>query len=200
VVLLAVMAVAASANLISNLSFELGTGQGGNLSGATITDWNNYSGSGWWADDAGAVYDGTWAIKRWDDDTGIYADFSATPGITYDFSLWCYDNSTEPLVNRHVELKAEWLDGSYGKLGETVIGQFGAGTVNTWTEIAGQSEASAGTVWGRLVITTGADGAGSGGAVYYDLASVTAVPEPTALALLGLGIVTIGLVRHKLRK
>ncbi|MDD2238231.1 MAG: PEP-CTERM sorting domain-containing protein [Kiritimatiellae bacterium] len=193
------MVFSASGDLLTNPSFELGTGQGGALQDASVTDWVNYAGIGWWASDAGAVYDGTYAIKRWDNDTGIYSDFSATPGITYNFSLWCYDDNSQPLVDRYVELKAEWLDAGYGQLGSTVIGQFNAGTVDTWTQLSGQSEAVAGTVHGRIVITT-AGGASAGGAVYYDLASVTQVPEPNVLALFGIGLAAVTLFRRKMRR
>ena len=197
VVLLAGMAGVASANLLQNYSFETGTGQGGSTVGATVDNWTGW-GTGWWASDSGAVYDGTYAIKRWDTGTGMYQDFAATVGTAYNFSLFCYDGSTEPLVDRYVELKAEWLNASFATVGSTVIGQFTPGTLNTWTEIAGQSTAVAGTVYGRIVITT-AGGASAGGSAYYDMASVTAVPEPTALALLGIGLASVAVIRRKRR-
>jgi len=199
IAVLGLFAGVAQANLLLNESFESGTGQGGSLDSATVDNWT-FWGGGWWANDSGAVYDGTWAIKRWDDGTGMYQDFTASADTSYDFSLFAYDGSSEPLVDRRVDLRVEWYDGTDTKIGDTVVvDSFGAGTVDSYTELSGVTTSPASTSYGRFLITTESDGAAPGGSVFYDAASVdaTVIPEP---ALAGLVLVGIGMVRMLRRR
>lgn len=194
------IAGAASANLLVNGSFEEGTGQGGHLDAAAITGWT-WWGGGWWANDAGAVEDGDWAVKRWESGTGMYQDFTATANTAYDISLFGYDGSAEPLVDRYLNLSVEWFDAGNNGLGSSLIGTLSpGGPLDTWTELSGQSVAPDNTSYGRIVIVTGGGGSAAG-SLYFDSASVTqAIPEPAALTLLGLGFLGLNYLRRKTRR
>lgn len=201
IVLVSVLAMAgvASANLLTNPSFELGTGQGGSVDSAAITGWT-FWGGGWWANDT--AEDGTWSIKRWDNGTGMFQDFTATPSQTYDFSVWGNDGALEPLVDRTMDLRVEWFDAGNGSLANVLLGQLTpGGALDTWRQVSGSAVAPANTAYGRFLIVT--EGGGSaGGSLFFDSADVDvqAIPEPAALTLLGIGFLGLSHLRRKLRK
>lgn len=189
------LSVSGYANLLSNGSFEGGTGI------ADVPSWINWGSSG--ALDATA-HDGTQSIKTWFNDTGWYQDFSATAGEEFDASLYAYTASgdkygwdAENLTYFHFKL--EWFDGG-SKLSEDGSSTFTPdNAADTWTELTLNATAPANTDSGRFTVTMEGAGAGAG-SVLFDSASVTAVPEPVSAGLLGLGLAFIYMLRKKISK
>lgn len=204
-VLLSVLAVVvvagtASANLLLNSSFETGTGQGGDLTAATVDNWTKWGG-GWWANDA--AQDGTWSIKRWENGTGMFQDFTASAGSSYSFSLYGYNNNIEPLTDLTLDLNVEWYDSGDTKIGATILLDqlTGSDPQGAWTLLSATAVAPGSTAYGRYYIST--DHATVGGqSLFYDSADVdlTVVPEPTIAGLLGVGAVLFGFLRRKNRR
>ena len=183
--LLALLAVTgiAGADLLTNGDFE--DGDTGQLGSVAIPGWNSWGGSGWHHDDVGAVID-TKAMKLWWDDAGMYQDFAASPGVTYDFSVQCMNWTGDPGTWNGL-IKAEFYDGVGGQLLAQDLERFypASEPVDTWVEIGDSIVAPAGTVTGRIVLMAVDWYDGVGGATHFDNASV--VPEPASMALLGLG-------------
>ena len=184
--LLAVTGIA-SAELLTNGGFE--DGDTGQLGSVAIPGWNSWNGSGWHHDDAGAVIDSK-AMKLWWDDAGLFQDFAATAGVSYDFSVQCMDFSGDTAaVNWNGLIKAEFYDGVGGQLLAQDLERFDSdNTVNpddTWVQIGDSIVAPVGTVTGRIVLMAVDWHDGIGGSIQFDNASV--VPEPATFALLGLG-------------
>ena len=177
----------ASANILTNGGFE--DGDTGQITGTPIPGWQTWNWSGWHHDDAGAIID-TKAVKLWWDDSGLYQDFAAVAGETYDFSVQCLDFSGDTAaVNWNGLIKAEFYDVSDAQLLAQDLERFDSdNTVNpddVWVEIGDSIIAPAGTSYGRIVLMVVDWHDGIGGAINFDNASV--VPEPATLALLGLG-------------
>ena len=187
VIFLALLALAipTQAEVLVNGDFE--DGDTGQITGTPIPGWNAWNWSGWHHDDAGAVID-TKAMKLWWDDSGLYQDFAATPGLTYDFSVQCLDWSgdTSP-INWNGLIKAEFYDPCDVQLANVELERFDSDIEpdDVWTQIGGSYEAPAGTAYGRIVLMVVDWHDGIAGAIQFDNASVT--PEPTTIALLGLG-------------
>lgn len=189
-VLLAVLltlCASVQAELLVNGDFEQGdTGQVGVV---PIPGWNSWGNNGWHNTDAGAVID-TKSMKFWWDGVGMWQDFAATAGATYDYSVQVIDASRDTTPsNWDLQIEAEFYDASNAQLFAAPVGYFDSGLQpnDIWVAIGNSVVAPEGTAYGRVVIRTLDWVSGIGGALYFDNASVTAVPEPATLALLGLG-------------
>ena len=181
------LSVSAQANLLTNGGFEDGdTGQVGSV---LIPGWYSWGSNGWHNDDAGAVID-TKGMKFWWDGVGLWQDFAAVAGTTYVYSLQVIDASRDTTANNwDLQIEAEFYDASNTQLAAAAVGYFDSTLQpdDMWVGIGSSIAAPDGTTYGRIVIRSLDWQNGIGGSLYFDNASVTAVPEPVTLALLGLG-------------
>lgn len=186
-----VLVAPALANLLTNPGFEDGaTGPIGN----GVPGWNVWGNSGWHHDDAGRVI-GTKAIKFWWDDAGIWQDFAVVAGQEYAFSVQALSAANDPLNLWKGQLKAEFYNSAIGTdpanaLSATVIDRFYSATDPTeqWVTVGGSIVAPATADIGRIVLLIAEWQSGVSGALNFDEAAVTVVPEPAALGLLVLGL------------
>ncbi len=196
VLLCSAMAAVAPANLLLNGDFELG--ELGQLGSVTVDNWITWGNSGWHHSDDGLKFDDK-GIKLWWDATGIYQDFTAAVGAEFLFEVYAITSQTEALKGWDAVVKAEWLDASWQFVAGEEIGRFygekddkgiAGDPISTWKLISGSATAPEGAAYGRIVmVLEQADNwqSTTGGAIYWDNASVVMVPEPLSLALLGAG-------------
>jgi hypothetical protein len=171
-VLFLIAGVSTWANLLVNPGFEDGdTGQVGSV---LIPGWDTWGTNGWHNDDAGAIID-TKSMKFWWDGVGMWQDFPATAGSTYDYSVQIIDASrdTSP-SNWDLQIEAEFYDATDTQLSAAVVGYFDSTLEpdDTWVQIGGQVVAPAGTAYGRVILRSVDWVAGIAGALYFDDVSV----------------------------
>lgn len=174
-----------AAELLVNGDFE--SGATGQLGGTPIPNWGTWGNSGWHNNDAGAVID-TMGMKLWWDDSGMFQDYPATAGGTYDYSVQVMDFSGDTsAITWDFKIEAEFYDALNVQLLAVVLDSFDSSVEldDTWVPIGGSIIAPANTAYGRVVMRLHDWQAGIGGAIYFDNASVT--PEPATLLLFGLG-------------
>jgi len=184
----------AQANLLTNADLETGTlGQFGT---GVITGWATWGPSGYYHSDYNHTTGGSRAIKTWWDDTGIFQDFAATAGTSYNIGGYVYSPTTDSLgLGWNSVLKVEWYNGAT-KLSEYEVGRYISGTdaAGVWKNVSGDFTAPASANDGRLVMaivnagTWDPEHPHTGSAGWDDL-SATPIPEPTSLLLLGSGLV-----------
>jgi hypothetical protein len=155
-----------------------------------------------------AAYEGNWVLYTPDNGggysvPGAYQVFAATPGETFTLSGWVYTPNVLPVNgNDFAILQLSFFAGTppnnYGggpgvgsAIGVNVGQPTGGGGVplpqGTWTFATVTATAPAGTgSVGVYLLDINAD---ANADFYFDDVSLTAVPEPTTLALLGLGVV-----------
>ena len=154
VLLILMLGISDEANLLTNGDFENGgTGQLGSVS---VPGWNNWGSNGYHHDEAGAVID-TKGMKFWWDQVGMWQDFAATPGATYDYSVQCMDFSGDTSANNwNLQIEAEFYDDADKDIIKVVLGTFNSTTQpdDTWIQIGGSITAPANTAYGRVVMRT----------------------------------------------
>lgn len=164
--------VSAWANLLVNPGFEEGpTGQVGSV---TIPGWNTWGTNGWHHNDAGAMID-TQGMKFWWDGVGIWQDFAATAGSTYDISVQVIDASRDTKPNNwDFQIEAEFYNAANVQLAAVVLDYFDSSIEpdDMWVTIGGSIAAPDGTTYGRVVMRTLDWQEGIGGALYFDNVSV----------------------------
>lgn len=190
--LLAAGPLASQAQLISNGGLEGGTQ--GQFGSATIPGWSTFGTEGWHHSDPGGFHGGSLAVKVWNENTGLYQDFAATAGTSYDVSAFGLSASNDGLAGWDGVLKIEWFQGNT-PLGSQEIDRFvgGSDPLGSWVQLAGVGTAVAGADKGRIVLGLTAVGTGNrSGSLNWDDASVTlaAIPEPSSVALMGVGLAT----------
>ncbi len=186
--------IAGAAELLVNGGFE--DGDPGNIS-AGVPGWNVWGSSGWHHDDAGKTID-TKAIKFWWDDAGVWQDVTVEEGQEYHFSVQAFNASDDLLIGWNGLIKAEFYNSAIGtaavdRLLEVDIAKYYSDTdpVDQWVELSGDVVAPATADIARIVLVVADWESVNGGAMNFDNASVTPVPEPGTLAIVALGLVTV---------
>lgn len=196
--LMAFVLSAHSANVLLNADFEV-NGASGQMSSSftNIAHWRIFGSgaSGWYQDD---ITPGDMCIKFWWDDIGIYQDFDAEPGDTFQFSVYARQRDSEPLVDWRGYLKAEFYDASWNQLYAQELDYFyPSDPTNEWVKLVGQATAPSGTEYGRIVLGLTGYTTNASGSVYFDNASVDPIPEPAAACLMLSGLAAIALRRRR---
>lgn len=180
VLVLPALGLSASANLLDNGGFE--AGELGWLDWDVITGWNRWGSSGYHHNDAAATI-GAKAAKLWWDDSGLWQDFEALPGRTYDFRVHCLDWSGDTSANNwDAVIVGEFYDAADAKLTETELGRFDSTLEpdDTWVSIGGPVTAPVNTAYGRVVLRLRDWHENIDGAINFDNVSVIAALPPAA--------------------
>ena len=164
-------------NMLTNGDFEDGPTQ--NISDG-VPGWITWGDAGWHHDDPGRVID-TKAIKFWWDNSGMYQDFAAAPGVTYDFSVEVLNSTLETLTEWNGLIKAEFYDSSIGTTVDVALLVLeldryysDSDPVDVWITIGGSVTAPANTDLGRIALMISDYAAGASGSLNFDNASVVA--------------------------
>ncbi|MGB1123893.1 MAG: PEP-CTERM sorting domain-containing protein [Phycisphaeraceae bacterium] len=188
----------AEANLLTNAGFEDAGLTGGDTFGAN--GWTAFGGGTFTVHTSvlGAVgaNSGDHAFKMFGSASGVFQEVAVNPGDTVNANVVMLNFSGDQMANGQVAaINIEWKqgDGSASAITPFISnGTFTAADapVDQWTlqTITGVAPSDAATA--RLTLITGDFlPGGPGGAPFYDDAflEVIAVPEPSSLALLGLG-------------
>ncbi len=164
-------------NLLGNPSFELGNG-------SNAFSWGNFSDG---TTERTQVYhhDGSWSFRF---TGGRYVEFphttngiAATPGVTYDVSMWAMHSSNDPLDGQHsADCKAIFYDSSGNELGFTESYFLRSNDpVNTWKRCSYSLTAPVKATALVIQIGVAAGAAGfSGSTVYFDDGNVS-VQQPS---------------------
>ena len=184
-ILFLIFGISAQANLLTNGGFE--DGDLGQLGSVAIPGWNSWGDAGWHNSDAGAVIDSK-GMKFWWDSAGMWQDFTAAAGTTYDYSVQVMDWSGDTSANNwDFRIEAEFYDAADTQLTAVVLGYFDSSIQpdDTWVEIGDSLVAPVNTAYGRVILRMWDWQDGIGGSIYFD--NVSVVPEPATLVFLGLG-------------
>ncbi len=183
----------AEANLLNNQSFESGTDDWSSWNSENIITPNNWG----WAQE-GAAMAGMWSTA------GLWQDFDVTAGGTYQASVYAYEADGADAMSvgtKYAVAKMEWYTSGGVEIGSDAwnlsIGGTGTG-YNLWTQYSSAEVVAPETAaYGRLNLEIQGTGDGR---IYFDNASVAAVPEPSILALVSLGLGTLFLtLRRKVK-
>ncbi len=167
--------------LLKNPYFEHGTGHASYMDPEAVEfdDWV-FWGGGWWSESGNGdpfAYKGSYMIKRWEAGTGMFQDFSALPGQTYNLSLQALDSAQEPMNGySSLVLCVEWFNYEDEMIGSKieVDSLSGGGVYDVWINLSGTASAPQGVSYGRfLIITEEKEENLWEGAVFYDNASVS---------------------------
>lgn len=195
-----VMAVAlsASANLLLNPGFENGSGN-------DATSWWRYENTGRenWANRSGSYGMAWWSWADWYGGFGQDVSVSLAPGQVVQFSIW--GNAETGFVAKvgHKEawIKMEfWSGGTLSYATSNNIYDQLVGNYNNWTlyTVTHTNTASGITMVKPIVGFGNVVGYGTA-AVRWDDASLTVIPEPAAVGLVGIGALVVGALRRRLR-
>ncbi len=193
-------AVSAQANILTNGGFELDT----NIDAFYwADDWNAWNWAGGWSGwvNNNPLSDGfsaPSAFTAYEDDAYGYAGGwgGNSAGITFDFTspvvgqeyIASVMYSTEDWGgDNQAALRVKWW-GDYGEVSNVYTIIDAAGPMSTWELFSVNVGAVPfGTTGGQFELEAGNNVADDGGTVLFDNASLSVVPEPMTIGLLGLG-------------
>lgn len=176
----------APANRLSDPGFESGSF----LNNSGLGGWSPVN-SGAFSQDY--AHSGSWSLKdAYDGSSFVIAAFQlvrVTPQVTYAVSGWGFTPSPSTFAGiGQGFLMVAFLDGNGGIIDTSGTAFYPMGSINsstpalTWTFLSGSVTAPPTAV--NLEVIPELFSGSTGNAVYYDDISVTAIPEPSALALL----------------
>jgi hypothetical protein len=211
--LMAAVALATSthANVLLNPSFESAVGN-------RVTDWTWFDNA--WQSSANARTGGyslqlygnwQWAWNA----AGAFQSQPTVPGDTWDFTGYGLNYSADPLLGQNFGLlKIVWFDSGNNAL-QPLPGQgalFGANPgiesafinsstpTDQWHFLSASGVAPEGAASVQLLVLFLQPNFESGAAWFDDISAVlTPIPEPSSMALLGLGLLSLPLLRRRLR-
>ncbi len=182
-------------DLILNTDFEVNQGFGG----GTADSWINTGRSGI---EGWSAHSGSWGLAVYGfalPETPYYGTFyqvatGVQAGNDYGFSIWA--NKDDNFTAAAAELSVEWYDIDSLRIGGVTNNVYSS--LNTsWQQftVSGTAPANATTLRVQVNVT----GINDGGALKFDEANLTVVPEPGAFTLSVVGMV-FGLAVHRLRR
>lgn len=197
-------------NLLDNPSFEsafiTGGGAGGSLAPADAgLGWdNNFGGSAQAPNDmsssSDSPYDGSYVLlganaagNAWNPQGTYQLIANSSVGDAWSASIWALTD-TGPLSSdwtTPVDLQVQFLDGSLNNISTADLGWSAIAANDTWQQYNLSGIVPAGTEYISVYAFAMVSGDNTGTVnVYFDDASLTATPEPTTLAIAGVGLVS----------
>lgn len=128
--------------------------------------------------------------------------FPATAGELWTASASILSPASDAISGNNFAItKLEFLNAANAVIGAFESSHFNESSpLDTWVEKTVQGVAPAGTASAQIVLVHVQLAPVSGGAVYYDDASLALVPEPATLALCGLGAIGMLVTRRRANK
>jgi hypothetical protein len=130
--------------------------------------------------------------------------FPAAPGQLWQASSSIFSPSTDAINGTNFAItKLEFLDAGNTVIGFAESSQFNAATapLDTWVQKTVQGVAPAGTTSAQIVLVhVQLNNPATGGAVFYDNASLVQIPEPATFALASLAISSVALIGRRRAK
>jgi len=134
---------------------------------------------------------------------GSYQIVNASAGITYSLNAFALADTamTENPAqwNTPVDIQIQYLDSTLANLKTFDLGWSPLGALNTWQQYSVSGLAPAGTAYASAYVMFMENGSQTAtDSVYFDNATLTPTPEPTTIALAGLGgAVALSLIRRR---
>ncbi len=192
------LASVASANLLLNPGFENGSGN-------DATDWWRYQNAGRenWANRSGSYGMAWWSWADWYGGFGQDVSVNVYAGDVVQFTIW--GNAETGFVGKvgqeEAWIKLEFWSGSSLSyvVTNSIYSQL-VGNYNTWTSYnLTHTNTVSGITMVKPIVGFGNVVGYNSGAVKWDDASLTVIPEPAAVGLLGLGVAVVSLLRRQRR-
>lgn len=183
---------------VLNGDFE-SPGTAGQFGSVTIDDWHTWGTDGSYSDD----YAPSMSIKIWWDTAGIWQDWDATPGQSYQVGVQALQPSGDALVAWDAYLKVEFYDSDWQPLQALDLDYLNSSDPqDAWVDLSGICTAPDEAVHGRIVMGLTHWAENASGAVYFDNASMEdmTLPEPGTLALIGVGLLILNAARGRMAR
>lgn len=123
-----------------------------------------------------------------------------TVGNSYSLTGYALQDSSTPRTGTYgtpIDIQLQFFDAGLANIQTTETGWTALGTVGTWQSYTVTGTAPAGAVYAGAYLMFMDNGQTSPDYVYFDNASLTATPEPTSLALVGMGLASFYLIRRR---
>ncbi|HTY85940.1 MAG TPA: PEP-CTERM sorting domain-containing protein [Candidatus Acidoferrum sp.] len=119
---------------------------------------------------------------------GTYQIVNANAGGAYSLSAWFLTDTGSSSPIGPVDIQLQFLDGALANLATVETGWIYPTAINTWTQATISGTAPVGTAFASVYLMFMDNGQVTPENMYFDNASLTAVPEPSTLALMGMGL------------